>query len=53
LPHLPGRLFALEARASTVGREVRGGVATFLTMACILFANPAIGGAFGGCFLVG
>jgi AGZA family xanthine/uracil permease-like MFS transporter len=36
------RLFALEERGTTVGRELRGGVATFLTMAYILFANPAI-----------
>src|SRR5207253_2470546 len=39
--------FALEARGTTVAREVRGGVATFLAMAYILFANPAILGAAG------
>ena len=32
--------FELRARKTTVGREVRGAVATFLTMAYILFANP-------------
>jgi len=34
--------FELEARGTTVAREVRGGAATFLTMAYILFANPGI-----------
>jgi AGZA family xanthine/uracil permease-like MFS transporter len=41
------RLFDLEARGTTVGREVRGGLATFLTMAYILVANPAILAAAG------
>ena len=41
------RLFALEARGTTVAREVRGGLATFLTMAYILVANPAILAAAG------
>jgi len=36
------RLFALEARGTTVRRELRGSLATFLTMAYILFANPTI-----------
>lgn len=36
------RLFALEARGTTVRRELRGSLATFLTMAYVLFANPAI-----------
>lgn len=40
-------LFDLEARGTTVGRELRGGAATFLTMAYILFANPAILSAAG------
>jgi len=35
------RLFDLEARGTTGAREVRGGLATFLTMAYILVANPA------------
>jgi AGZA family xanthine/uracil permease-like MFS transporter len=39
--------FELPARRTTVGREVRGGVATFLTMAYILFANASILGAAG------
>ena len=34
--------FDLHARATTTAREIRGGVATFLTMAYILFANPSI-----------
>ncbi len=34
--------FDLHARNTTVAREIRGGVSTFLTMAYILFANPAI-----------
>ncbi|TMB09657.1 MAG: NCS2 family permease [Deltaproteobacteria bacterium] len=41
------RLFQLTARGTTPGREVRGAVATFLTMAYILFANPAILAAAG------
>lgn len=36
------RLFDLKARKTTVGREVRGGVATYLTMSYIVLANPAI-----------
>jgi AGZA family xanthine/uracil permease-like MFS transporter len=39
--------FELGARNTTVGREVRGAVATFLTMAYILFANPSILAAAG------
>lgn len=34
--------FDLSGRGTTRAREVRGGVATFLTMAYILFANPSI-----------
>jgi adenine/guanine/hypoxanthine permease len=41
------RLFHLSARGTTAAREVRGGIATFLTMAYILFANPAILAAAG------
>ncbi|WP_059009381.1 NCS2 family permease [Streptomyces specialis] len=38
--------FRISARGSTVGREVRGGFATFFTMAYILVLNPIIlGGA--------
>lgn len=40
-------MFDIEARGSTVTREVRGGATTFLTMAYILFANPAILSAAG------
>ena len=34
--------FDLHGRGTTAAREIRGGVATFLTMAYILFANPSI-----------
>lgn len=40
-------MFDIEARGSTVAREVRAGATTFLTMAYILFANPAILSAAG------
>lgn len=40
--HWLERRFELRARGSTVGREVRGAIATFLTMAYILFVNPDI-----------
>lgn len=36
------RLFHLRQRNTTVARELRGGLATFLTMAYILFANATI-----------
>src|SRR5690349_20478237 len=42
LPESVERFFELRERHSTVGRELRGAVATFLTMAYILFANPHI-----------
>jgi AGZA family xanthine/uracil permease-like MFS transporter len=35
-------MFDLHGRGTTTAREIRGGVATFLTMAYILFANPSI-----------
>ncbi|HEY6758169.1 MAG TPA: NCS2 family permease [Baekduia sp.] len=35
-------LFALDARQTTLRREVLGGVVTFLTMSYIVFVNPAI-----------
>ncbi len=41
------RLFDLRARGTTIGRELRGAIATFLTMAYILVANPAILSAAG------
>ena len=34
--------FKITARGSTVGREVRGGIVTFLTMAYIIVLNPII-----------
>ncbi|MEU4215668.1 NCS2 family permease [Actinoplanes sp. NPDC026623] len=36
------RYFEISARGSTVGREVRGGFATFFTMAYIVVLNPLI-----------
>src|SRR5919202_1926284 len=36
------RFFKISARGSTVGREVRGGLATFFTMAYIVVLNPII-----------
>ena len=36
------QFFRIEERNSSIATEVRGGVATFLTMAYILAANPAI-----------
>ncbi|UMG91375.1 NCS2 family permease [Nocardioides sp. TF02-7] len=36
------RFFKLSERGSTVGREVRGGVVTFFTMAYIVVLNPLI-----------
>jgi len=41
------RVFDFASRGSTPAAEVRGAVATFLTMAYILFANPAILSAAG------
>src|ERR687897_866356 len=41
------RYFELDVRGTTIGREIRGGFATFLTMAYILFANPRILAAAG------
>src|SRR5829696_494040 len=39
------RYFEISARGSSVGREVRGGFATFFTMAYIVVLNPLILGA--------
>lgn len=36
------RFFDISARGSTVGREVRGGLVTFFTMAYIIVLNPII-----------
>ncbi len=45
-PALPGnvldRYFRISERGSTVGRELRGGVVTFFTMAYIVVLNPLI-----------
>ncbi|RME56692.1 MAG: NCS2 family permease [Deltaproteobacteria bacterium] len=41
------RFFAISERGSTPGTEIRAGVATFLTMAYILFVNPEILSAAG------
>ncbi|MFI5609126.1 NCS2 family permease [Amycolatopsis sp. NPDC051903] len=42
---LMDRLFELRARQTTVGREVRGGLTTFVAMAYIVLLNPLILGA--------
>ncbi|WP_320068155.1 NCS2 family permease [Micromonospora sp. RTGN7] len=43
------RFFEITARGSTPGREIRGGLATFFTMAYIVVLNPLIlGGAVDG-----
>src|SRR5919112_5981840 len=39
------RFFEISVRGSTIGREVRGGLATFFTMAYIAVLNPLILGA--------
>jgi AGZA family xanthine/uracil permease-like MFS transporter len=39
------RYFEITARGSTLGREIRGGLATFFTMAYIVVLNPLILGA--------
>jgi AGZA family xanthine/uracil permease-like MFS transporter len=39
------RIFAVNARGSTTGREVRGGITTFFAMAYIVLLNPLILGA--------
>ncbi|BCB86478.1 hypothetical protein Psuf_037910 [Phytohabitans suffuscus] len=36
------RFFEISARGSTLGREIRGGFATFFTMAYIVVLNPLI-----------
>ncbi|MDQ3629228.1 MAG: NCS2 family permease [Actinomycetota bacterium] len=44
-PSAPGgldRFFEITGRGSTVGREVRGGLVTFFTMAYIIVLNPII-----------
>ena len=41
-PSLVDGYFKISQRGSTVGREVRGGIVTFLTMAYIIVLNPII-----------
>jgi AGZA family xanthine/uracil permease-like MFS transporter len=41
------RFFQITARGSTPGREIRGGLVTFVTMAYIVVLNPLIIGSFG------
>src|SRR3954468_5951216 len=41
------RFFSIRERGSTVRTELLGGLVTFLTMAYIVFVNPAILGAAG------
>ncbi|MCW2135364.1 NCS2 family permease [Arthrobacter sp. VKM Ac-2550] len=41
------RYFQITARGSSLGREFRGGVVTFFTMAYIVILNPLILGGFG------
>ncbi|MGH8967533.1 MAG: NCS2 family permease, partial [Actinomycetes bacterium] len=40
------RLFRVSERGSTIGRELRGGLVTFVTMAYIVVLNPLIIGSF-------
>lgn len=40
------RFFKISARGSTPGREIRGGLVTFVTMAYIVVLNPLIIGSF-------
>lgn len=40
------RLFHVSERGSTVGRELRGGLVTFVTMSYIIVLNPVILGSF-------
>ncbi|MBN1810140.1 MAG: NCS2 family permease, partial [Planctomycetes bacterium] len=42
------RFFRIEERGSSVGREIIGGATTFVTMAYIIFVNPAILGDVNG-----
>ncbi|MGL4308712.1 NCS2 family permease [Cetobacterium sp. SF1] len=42
-----GKFFKVEERGSTIRTEVIGGITTFLTMAYIIFVNPAILSATG------
>ncbi len=46
LPGALDRFFEISQRGSTLGREVRGGLVTFVTMAYIVVLNPLIIGSF-------
>lgn len=46
LPGVLDRFFEISQRGSTPGREVRGGLVTFVTMAYIVVLNPLIIGSF-------
>ncbi len=41
------KFFRIEERGTTIGKELLGGLTTFLTMAYILFANPSLMGGYG------
>jgi xanthine/uracil/vitamin C permease (AzgA family) len=41
------RFFKVTERGSTIGTEIKAGIATFLTMSYILLVNPQILGAAG------
>lgn len=41
------KYFHIEERGSTIGREIIGGIVTFMAMAYIIFVNPSILGATG------
>ena len=41
------KYFRIEERGTTIGKELLGGLTTFLTMAYILFANPNLMSGFG------
>jgi len=45
-PHVVDRYFKITERSSSVSREVRGGVVTFVTMAYIVVLNPLVLGSF-------
>jgi AGZA family xanthine/uracil permease-like MFS transporter len=36
------RFFSISKRGSSIGQEIRGGTATFLTMSYILLVNPQV-----------
>src|SRR5690348_18433577 len=42
------RYFKITERGSTTGREIRGGLVTFVTMAYIVVLNPLIIGSYPG-----